>query len=337
MGPLDFQEHKMAIEFNHETNDIVNSTGQVKFNGTAVGGDNTPNFWYGSRGVFGGGAGSVPSGEASANEIQYITIASTGNATDFGDLTVARHGAAAVSNRTRGVFGGGRAYYSASNALDYITIASTGNATDFGDLTVVRQFQPAGVATSGRGVFAGGSSDVIDYITIATTGDATDFGDLPASSSDMSGWSSSTRGIFHLAASGGITNTLHYITILTAGNSTDFGDLNSNKLSAGACGSTTRAIFAGGRTDAGGNPPVNTMDYITMDTTGNATDFGDLTISRYGPSGSSNATRGVFAGGYAGTTYYNTIDYVTIASTGNATDFGDIAFDSFLLAGASGQ
>ena len=58
----------------------------------------------GDRGVFGDGyTGS------NSNVIDYITISSTGNATDFGDLTVARQGLAATSNGTtgRGVFGGG--------------------------------------------------------------------------------------------------------------------------------------------------------------------------------------------------------------------------------------
>jgi len=37
----------------------------------------------GTRGLFGGGAGP-------SNVIDYVTIQTTGNATDFGDLTVAR-------------------------------------------------------------------------------------------------------------------------------------------------------------------------------------------------------------------------------------------------------
>ena len=76
---------------------------------------------------------------ANKNTIGYITISSTGDATDFGDLTVARFGTAGVSNGTnnRGVFGGG--YVSAgTDVMDYITISSTGDAIDFGDLTVGR-------------------------------------------------------------------------------------------------------------------------------------------------------------------------------------------------------
>ena len=66
--------------------------------------------------------------------IDYITIASTGNATDFGDLTAGRSGVGAVSSTTRGVWGGGY-ISSGSNTIDYVTIASTGNASDFGDRT----------------------------------------------------------------------------------------------------------------------------------------------------------------------------------------------------------
>jgi hypothetical protein len=67
------------------------------------------------------------------------------------------------------------------------------------------------------------------------------------------------------------------------------------------------------------------MDYITIATTGNATDFGDLTVARARLGAASSTTRGVFSGGIntAGTPQ-NVIDYVTIATTGNATDFGDM-------------
>jgi len=83
------------------------------------------------KGLFGGGlAGSVIQ-----NVIDYITIATLGNAADFGDLTEARDGLSACSSATRGVFGGG---YPPYNVIDYITIATLGNAADFGDLTVGR-------------------------------------------------------------------------------------------------------------------------------------------------------------------------------------------------------
>ena len=82
------------------------------------------------RGVFAGGTKDG----TKYNIIDYITINSTGNATDFGDLTVARNGMSALSNGTgeRGVFGSGDPAGTARKRMDYITINSTGNATVFG-------------------------------------------------------------------------------------------------------------------------------------------------------------------------------------------------------------
>ena len=80
--------------------------------------------------MFGGGQ----EGATKYNVIQYITIQSTGNTTDFGDLTSSRSFPGSVCNSTRGVFAGGETP-SQVNTMDFITIASTGNAADYGDLT----------------------------------------------------------------------------------------------------------------------------------------------------------------------------------------------------------
>jgi hypothetical protein len=77
----------------------------------------------------------MDSGVQVINNIQYVTIASTGNAADFGDLTVSRRQVSGCSSATRGVFAGG---FGGFNIIDYVTINSTGDATDFGDLTVAR-------------------------------------------------------------------------------------------------------------------------------------------------------------------------------------------------------
>ena len=68
--------------------------------------------------------------------MQYITIASTGNTTDFGDLTISRSFTDSTSNKTIGIViaGKGGVPNNPLNSVDKITIASTGNATDFGDV-----------------------------------------------------------------------------------------------------------------------------------------------------------------------------------------------------------
>ena len=72
---------------------------------------------------------------------------------------------------------------------------------------------------------------------------------------------------------------------------------------------------------AGGEGPTNTMDYVTISTTGDATDFGNLSSAVAHPAGCAGAdsTRGIFGGGYP---FTNAIDYITIATTADAADFG---------------
>ena len=64
--------------------------------------------------------------------IDYVTISSTGNATDFGDLSGAQQNMAATSDSITAVSIGGEGGR-ASTVIDFVTIASTGNAADFGD------------------------------------------------------------------------------------------------------------------------------------------------------------------------------------------------------------
>ena len=70
--------------------------------------------------------------------IQYITIASEGNANYFGDLHVQdATNSCGTSNSTRGIKAGG-ANPSSTNAIEFFIMATTGNAADFGDLSVAR-------------------------------------------------------------------------------------------------------------------------------------------------------------------------------------------------------
>ena len=104
--------------------------------------------------------------------------------TDFGDKVNGTYKLfdGGTSNSTRGIIAGGVI----NTDIEYITIASTGNAADFGDCTV-SGFAKYANAGGDRAVIAGGVAaidegsnrrDTIDYITITSTGNATDFGDL---------------------------------------------------------------------------------------------------------------------------------------------------------------
>ena len=260
-------------------------------------------YWISShasrtRGIWGGG-GVHPSSPNKSNTIDYVTIASTGNATNFGDLTVARYGTSSCSNQTRGIFAGGyEVPNSTLDTIDYITIATTGDAKDFGNLSVAGYYFTA-CASSTRGVFLqrrSGSSpsytyhNTIDYVTISTQGNAADFGDATATGSSNCAASNSTRGIL-AGNENGTVDTIQYVTISTLGNAADFGDLLSSGLFAcAAAASSTRAVIAGGYVSP---TQVTDIQYVQIMTTGNGIDFGDLTTAIYSLGGCSNGHGGL--------------------------------------------
>jgi hypothetical protein len=262
-------------------------------------------YWISScssttRGLWGGG-GVSPTSPNKTDKIDYVTIASTGDAIDFGNLTVARYGLGACANSTRGLFGGGYAPPGSQvDTIDFITIASTGDAVDFGDLTYARYYLTA-TASSTRGVFLSGRTgtspytyyDTIDYVTISSQGNAQDFGNLTANKSESYAAANPTRGVCVSGYDNGTaTNSIEFITIATTGNSQDFGDLTGNIVAGSAASSPTRAVFVGGlQQPSPGN--TGTMQFVTIATTGNANDFGDMNIARYVTGSCSNGHGGL--------------------------------------------
>ena len=127
--------------------------------------------------------------------IDFVTFSTTGDATDFGNLTDARDNVYGASSSTRGVMAGGRDP-NTSNIIDYITIATAGNAIDFGDLTQTSYYFNSATANSTRAVWAGNStlSNAMEFVTIASTGNATDFGDQNGTSQHSNGAASDSHG-----------------------------------------------------------------------------------------------------------------------------------------------
>lgn len=303
-----------------------------------------PIYYSDARGMFAGGSVGGPT---SSNTIDYVSISTIGDAADFGDMTQAKRSLAATSNGSndRGIFGGGSTGSDINN-IDYITMSNAGNATDFGDITLARRNLAAtSNGVNNKGVFGGGYSgssyvNNMDYITISTMGDANDFGDLLVTL----GWLSATsngandRGIFGGGnyAPSTYSNVINYITISTNSDATDFGDMISPRyaLTSTSNGINDRGVFAGGYTT--GSVAVNIIDYITISTTGNATDFGDMVSAIYSLASTSNGTgnRGIFGGGYI-STYINIIDYITISTIGDAQDFGDLTIARNYLSATS--
>jgi len=254
-------------------------------------------------------SGGSLTGSGDSNIIDYVTISTLGNATDFGDLIDSREGSGACADATRCLDG-------EAGSIEYWTAATLSNATDFGDLSASRSPQGGGFADATRGVFAGGSN-VIDYVTIQSVGNATDFGDLTGTKEQTSACADATRGLIAGGWTGSNVGTIDYITIQSTGNAGDFGDLLTARYALAATSDATRGLIGGGQSSG------NVIEYVTIQTTGNSTDFGDLTVGRHKHTAYADSTRGCFVGGANGGRT-NIIDYVTIQTLGNAADFGDL-------------
>ena len=280
----------------------------------------------GARAIAGGGFLGVRTRE-------FVTVSTTGDSQDFGDLTEAGgiHGRQIPATETRMLFSGGYI----NNAIEFITVASTGDSTDFGDKSV-RRYAQTGVNDTIRGILGGGASttpfvpshgaetNMIEYVTIAQQGNAVDFGDMVHTKSTQASVNSTTRGIIQRSNTPlGPVGVMDTIIMRSTGNATDFGDVSSSQeLSGGIC-NATRGIFSGGFMH-------NVIQYITMATEGNTIDFGDMLQVSSTTRGASSKTRGLIVGGHfpsgGGYPYLNVIQSVQIATTGNSVDFGDMAY-----------
>ena len=278
------------------------------------------------RGVFAGAANP-----STQNVMDFVEIATTGNATDFGDLHTIWYNIGGCASSTRGIWFPGYDQSTAVDTIFYVTISSQGGVNDFGDTLNNSRNHSGACSDSTRGVRAEGYNTVVssrtntlEFITIASTGDSSEFGDLNRVVSDMAGsFASPTRGFF----GGGKpeTNIIDFITIQSKGNAIDFGDLiDGTRAEGSGSANSTRGLFFGGS----GPGSSDTIQFITMATLGNATDFGNLNNGAEAGGACASSTRGLYGGGTT-PTKINTIDFVTIASAGNATDFGDRTVTGF--------
>ena len=277
------------------------------------------------RGVFAGGRDSSSSNRT---EIQFINIASVGNAQSFGDLATARMWAGGASNAIRGLFSSG----TPTTNMDYITIASEGNGITFG---TCNQTGGAGsLASSTRALFGGGYSNTVNaiqYVEIMTLGNSVDFGDLRSRSTFeyIAAASSTTRGFFMGSSNAGTTQSadVDVVTIASKGNSVKFATLTQARGQSASFANSTRAVQACGNNGPSASD-TNTIDFISMSSEGNAIDFGDApnSVSQI-KTGAAPQTRGCFGGGTTdGSDTVNVINFIQIATTGNAQDFGDLSF-----------
>lgn len=274
-----------------------------------------------------------------SNKINQINIATEGNATNFGNLSGVRSGAAGCSNGSshKGVAIGGTVSNPSGqiNTMEYFTISTPAAGHTFGELeqkryvtgaasngTNDRMFNASGYTTTNAD-----TTNVIYYYTVSTGGAAVATAELDAATGEaypaVVSNGTNDRAVIQIGRG---WSTTQYMTISTSSGSVLFGNLTFYMYSIGATSNDTneRGILASGWTSSA----WNVIQYLNISTLGDTIDFGDLAEKRLLGGGTlSNATdeRAVFAGGWnndPSTTYYNLMEYVTISTTGHAQEFG---------------
>ena len=240
-----------------------------------------------TRSVYAGGRlSTTPSGSAT-NQIQFCTFSTQNDYSDSGgDLSSSRAFGAGLCNETRGLFAGNSIPY--ENIIEYVTISTLGNSLDFGDISYGKSGYAYGFSSTTRGIIAGGlrvsapdtdSYNEVGFVTISSTGNTTDFGDLLFDKYEGGAGTSATRGVVMAGYGPNYTSRIEFCTMATTGNFINFGDLtNLNGSGKYSASSKTRAVVGGGYVHPGSGDLgySNTIEFVTIATTGNGADFGDF-------------------------------------------------------------
>ena len=95
-----------------------------------------------------------------------------------------------------------------------------------------------------------------------------------------------------------------------------------------------RAVFMGGKTPS----ETATITFIQAASTGDATDFGDLSSSKYNMGSGSSGVRGLSLGGYDGyPSQSSVIEVLHFATEGNAANMGSLSAGRGSTTGASNE
>ena len=235
-----------------------------------------------SSDVSGYTSGGNPTGEFPIGDktIDKFPFATNANATDVGDLTVARREiSGGQSSDVSGYTSGGDAPF--GNVIDKFPFAANANATDVGDLTVAR-YWTTGQSSTVSGYTSGGTgapvNTIIDKFPFATNANATDVGDLNGSFAYRSGQSSTVSG--YVSGGGSTTNLIEKFPFATNANATDVGDLFLTRNKAAGQSSTASGYTSGGQYSP--SPGNNaTIDKFPFASDSNATSVGNLSEARY--------------------------------------------------------
>lgn len=230
------------------------------------------------RVVMCGGIGAVPAWQSHTIIIyKQIESGPTSGSGTFGDLTYDRQRHVGMSNsiNNRAVFTGGQTYAATNRyEAEYITISSTGNSLPYSTLGAMNDGAGTSNGTNDRGVFGTGATK---YITISSLSSASNWNSGSRGSCSVASNSINDRALF---CGGGTYLTAAILTtsLMNLGSlagSVSFGDLTVARFESGAVsnGINERVVIVGGATDPA-NQSVDIIDYFTLTSQSNATDYG---------------------------------------------------------------
>lgn len=258
------------------------------------------------------------------------------NATDQGDLTVARYGNAGISSDSHGYTAGGYGPSGSSNIIDKFPFAANGNAFDVGDLSQVT-YGGGGNSSKQFGIgFSAGSAyptgtNIIDKIPFATDSNGFDVGDLTVARGLQAGQTSTT----HAYNSGGEpvsgnagVNTIDKFPMAATSYvlATDVGDLTAARGRVCGQSSLTHGYSSGGTPTWPPNASWSAViDKFPFSSDSNATSVGSLTSARAMGSGTSSTVAGYTGGGSTSQpTTVTTIDKFPFSTDYNAVSVGSL-------------
>ena len=207
-----------------------------------------------TRAIWSGGYDGNNSPYPRHRDMTFITIATTGDSTDFGECVERGRKDGCFSNSTRGFTAGGNNRIDSPNPntshdrIEMTIIQTKGSTVDFGEfgpdsagLLTGNTNCHGGAASQTRGIIFNGKSspsgarNIIEFLTLTTFGNSQDFGDMLTSgtSSGSTATGNNVKGVVKTTSANN-GNVLEQVTISTTGNATDFGDLNTGRRLYGA-------------------------------------------------------------------------------------------------------
>ena len=157
-------------------------------------------------------------------------------------------------------------------------------------------------------------------------GDTIGWSEVEASNEELDG---GTRGFILGGATPSETDRIDSHNLSSFGTFIDFGNLFSGRYGCAATSSKVRAVIFGGY---GSNN--DTVDFITMASTGDSVDALNLPVNHKYGAAFGNGTRACIAGDYY-PAQINNISYVSIATLNYAVDFGDLTVKRGIMRAAN--